>query len=469
MAMEQKLVLKQTQRLVMTVMLQQAIKLLPLTKLELIQTINREFVENPFLDEATDGEEGSATSPEEETTAEKRAEQEIEPEFNWTTMLQDYPDRDYQGWAFEEVKSRETILTKEASLADHLLWQLTLSYRDELEKEIGAFIIWNLDDDGYLQCDLQEVASYFKVDLEFVEKTLKMVQGFDPVGVGARDLQECLLVQARHLGMSGTIVEDLILNYLNKLEEKNYHKIAKELGVPLGLVLSSVRFIKELDPKPGSRYSAAQIQYITPDISVVKTGGEYQIVLNDEGIPRLRINPLYQRLLKDKRSSQIATRQFLENKYRSALWLIKSIEQRQQTLFRVANSIVKFQRDFLDYGISQLRPLVLRDVANDIGMHESTVSRVTTNKYMNTPQGLFEMKYFFHSGIDSLGGRSLSSIAVKAMIKKIVDGESSNKPLTDQQIMKMLCDKGLKIARRTITKYRKELRLQPSSRRRKLY
>ena len=470
MALETRLALKTTQRLVMTAMLQQAIKLLPLSRLELIQKIHQEMLENPFLDDAISQEEGESDTVEEEFAQEADSTTSDEPDIEWEAYLQDsggdasYPiDRD------QEMPSLEATLKNETSLTEYLLWQLSLAVRTEMEKQIGTYLIGNIDDDGYLQCQLEEVAAVFGIDCADVEEVLQIVQSFDPAGVAARSLQECLLIQLHHLGMDGSLAGCIVADYLSLIDDRYFRKIAKELDVALDEVVAAVKLIRELDPKPGSRYNPHRVEYIVPDVVVVKMGDEYQVVLNDDGLPRLRINTLYQNILRRTDGMQGDTKDYLEDKFRSAIWLMKSIEQRRQTLLKVAKSLCKFQRGFLDKGLPYLKPLVLKDVADDIGMHESTVSRVTTSKYVHTPQGVFELKFFFHSGLDSFGGDAMSSVSVKDIIKKAVAAEDAHSPLTDQQLVRLLGGKGIKIARRTVAKYRQELRIQPASRRKRLF
>jgi RNA polymerase sigma-54 factor len=304
---------------------------------------------------------------------------------------------------------------------------------------------------------------------ERVEEVLGIIQSFDPAGVGARDLCECLLIQLRHLGMADSLAGAILGHGLSQLDERNFRKLAKDLDVSLEDVVAAVKLIRELDPKPGSRYTAQQVEYIVPDVVVAKIGDDYQVLLNDDGMPRLRINSVYQNILRRSDSIQSDTKEYMEEKFRSALWLMKSIEQRRQTLLKVAKSLCKFQRDFLDKGLPYLKPLVLKDVAEDIGMHESTVSRVTTNKYIHTPQGVFELKFFFHSGLDSIDGDAMSSVSVKEIIRKAVAAEDTRNPLTDQQLVILLEQKGVKIARRTIAKYRQELRIAPASQRKRFF
>jgi len=468
MAMKMKLGLKLSQRLVMTTMLQQAIKLLPLAKLELVQLIRQELSENPLLDENPTIEEDDFPQREEKIT-EKKENEDSESDFNWESYFQNRNNSGFSLSVDSKTSSPENRIANEVSLSDYLLWQLSLSSNDSLERCVGAFLIGNIDNDGYLKCDLEEAARHCNVDIEFAGNVLKFIQSFDPPGIAARNLQECLLLQISQLGKNGSLAEKLLENHLEKLEERFYSRIAKEEGVSVDDIIAAVKFIRELNPEPGLKYNPKQIEYIVPDVIVVKVDDDYQVITNNEGIPRLRINPFYEKLLKKKNSMQSADKQYIEDKFKSALWLIKSIEQRRQTLKKVTKSIVKFQREFLDKGTFYLRPLVLRDVAEDIEMHESTVSRITTNKYMHTPQGIFELKYFFHSGIDSLIGDTASSVTVKERIKKIILNENSKRPYTDQKIVELLRKENVIIARRTVTKYRKEMKVLPSSRRKKIY
>ncbi|MCZ6873036.1 MAG: RNA polymerase factor sigma-54 [bacterium] len=470
MALETRLALRTTQRLVMTAMLQQAIKLLPLSRLELIQKIHQEMLENPFLDDTVEQEENTTEATEEESSHETEEEPRDDSDIDWDAYFQDSDgglaapvDRG------REAPSLEATLRHETSLTEYLIWQLSLTVRDDLDKEIGAYLLGNFDDDGYLQCQVDEVAAVFEVGLERVEDVLYTIQAFDPAGVGARDLGECLLIQLRHLGMEDSLAGLIVQNHLPQIEERYFRKIARELNVDVDDVIAAVKVIRELDPKPGSRYTAHRVEYIVLDVVVVKTGEDYQVFLNDDGMPKLRINSLYQNILRRGDAMQGDTKDYLEDKFRSAVWLMKSIEQRRQTLLKVAKSICEFQRGFLDKGMPYLRPLVLKDVAEDIGMHESTVSRVTTNKYIHTPQGVFELKFFFHSGLDSFGGSAMSSVTVKDIIRKAVLAEDSHRPLTDQQLVGLLEDKGIKIARRTVAKYRQELRIAPANRRKRLF
>jgi RNA polymerase sigma-54 factor len=472
MAMEMRLNLKMSQKLVMTPMLQQAIKLLPLARLELAQLVRQEITENPVLEEIQEedteeetkdeefGLEVEPTAPPEETTPQ-------EQEIDWENHFQNSIDRGGSAADYTELPGIEATYKKEPTLIDHLHWQLDLSVENDRDKFIGQCIIGNIQPDGYLCADINEIAEIAQATEEDVLNVLTIIQSFEPTGVAARTLKECLLLQAKALPERIPLMETLIESHLNRLEERFYIKIASEMKISLDKLIRLVAQIKNFNPKPGLEFSSEGIDYVTPDLTVIKGKDGYDISLNDEGVPLLRINPFYQELL--GRTKEDQTKEYLESKYRAALWLIKSIDQRRQTIYKVGKSITKLQKDFLDHGLSYLKPMVLKDVARDIDMHESTVSRITTNKYIDTPQGIFELKFFFHSGIQSCVGNNLSSIKVKNMIKDAIAQEDQKKPLTDDEMVKILIQKNAKIARRTITKYRKELNIPPASKRKKLF
>ncbi|MBT5549069.1 MAG: RNA polymerase factor sigma-54, partial [Nitrospina sp.] len=443
MAMEMKmnLNLKLGQKLVMTPMLQQAIKLLPLARMELAQLIRQEIIENPVLEELIEEENES----EQENSQEEKGPNEDTPpdneqssdsqdqEIDWDSYFQGNIDQGMSVESYTEKPSIESTYKKEANLADHLMWQLDLSVDSELDKFIGSCIIGNIQHDGYLCTDLQEIAEICNTEEKNVLRVLNIIQTFEPTGVAARSLKECLINQARALPDKNPYVETLIENYLERLEDRFLPKIASELKIDLEEVLDALKIIKDLCPKPGLLFSSERVDYVVPDLVVIKTDEGYDVVLNDDGVPNLKISPYYHNLLKTTKEGQ--TKEYLEDKYRSALWLIKSIDQRRQTIYKVGKSIVKLQKNFLDDGLSYLEPMVLKDVAKDIEMHESTVSRITTNKYIDTPQGIFELKFFFHSGIKSYMGNAMSSIRVKNMIKEIINEEDGSSPLTDDQMV----------------------------------
>jgi RNA polymerase sigma-54 factor len=479
MAIQQKLHTKLVQKLILTPSLQQAIKLLPMSTLELADLLNQEMVENPLLEEVPTEELQPA---EQQQQQDKPADQQPADkgdswdDADYEYFFGDYLDDGYRSRTPSEVKELppiENTLSTAASLSDHLLWQLSLQTDDDRLKEIGKAIIGNLDDDGYLVASVEEIAAMGEWPVTDVERALQHVQTFDPIGVAARDLQECLWLQIRHLGLEGTPTEKIVTEHLRLLQNHQVPEIARKLGISLDDLKEHVEIIRNLDPKPGSRYNPSQSQYVIPDVYVVKVEDQYVAALNEEGLPQLRISPVYRRLL-DKTGAgggeqNDETRAYVKDKFRSALWLIKSVDQRQKTIHKVATSIINFQREFLDHGIEYLRPLVLRDVANDIGMHESTVSRVVNNKYMHTPQGVFELKYFFHSGISSSFGESVSSVTIKQRIRKIIENEDPRKPLSDSKIVSILQKEGLMLARRTIAKYREELKIPTSNQRKVLF
>ncbi len=491
MAFELKQNLKLAQQLIMTPQLQQAIKLLQLSRLELVDTINQEMEENPFLEEVTSDEssedmvhsevEDDVQSIErDETKAVERAveltgEGDGREEFDWGNYLEDYGP---VGVSYEskdaEAPAWDNIITETESLTEHLMWQMKLSPFSEDEMRIGAQIVGNLDQNGYLCATLQEIAVLEDVTEEFVESVLLKVQEFDPAGVAARNLQECLLIQARMLGTKNQIVEVIIKDHLKDLELKNYINIARKLKVPIGDVETAVLLISNMDPRPGSMYSEEKVQSIVPDVYVLKSGDEYKIILNDDGMPRLRISNFYREVMAGVSShgdhnEEENGKKYIREKVQSATWLIKSIQQRQKTIYKVAESIVGFQKDFFDRGIKFLKPLILRDVADDVEMHESTISRVVTNKYMHTPRGIFEMKYFFGSSIQRTSGENIASKSVKEEIKNLVGKEDPKKPYSDCEIVDLLKQKGISIARRTVAKYREMMGILPSSKRKKYF
>jgi RNA polymerase sigma-54 factor len=481
MAMEARLSLRQSQRVVMTPLLQQAIQLLQLSTLELQEVVQKELLENPLLEEVapeTDGPEPPAAAA--TATPDAPAPTPIEPApiepsptserqtddlpFDLTAvMFDDHEERSLVAQEDREELPFENIVRSVSSLTDHLDEQLRFTVEDPLIRRIGNEIIGNLDEDGYLRAELSEIAERCQTTVDQVEKVLLLVQAFDPPGVAARSIQECLLIQLKADPNPDPVSVEIVEEHFDELSRRRYPDIARALKLPLDRVMESVEEIMGLEPKPGRRFGGSDSRYIVPDVVVHKMGSDYVVVLNEDGIPRLRVNSLYRSLL---RSSGDDARAYVEQKLRSAVWLIKSVDQRQRTLRKVTQSIVKFQRDFLDKGLPCLRPLSLRDVGEDIGMHESTISRVTTNKYVETPQGLFELKFFFHSGIASGDGEMVSSVSVKKMIQDLLANEDPAKPLSDQEVAQILKGRGLTIARRTVAKYREELGILPSHQRR---
>jgi len=480
MAMEARLSLRQSQRVVMTPLLQQAIQLLQLSTLELQDVVQKELLENPLLEEVTPDTPEPTDAPvtpdsppaptvEQVTEAPPTTERQTdELPFDFNAVMSADDDHEERSLVAQEDREDlpfENVVRTHLSLADHLEEQLRYASEDAAVRRIGAQIIGNLDEDGYLRAELEEIAQRCGATAEEVARVLELVQGFDPPGVAARSIQECLLLQLKRDPLPDPVSVEIIEAYFDDLSRRRYQDIARAMKLPVDRIMESVEEIMGLEPKPGRRFGGNDSRYIVPDVFVYKLGNDYTIVLNEDGIPRLRVNSLYRSLLRGAGSGDEA-KQYVEQKLRSALWLIKSVDQRQRTLRKVTQSIVKFQREFLDRGLPHLRPLSLRDVGEDIGMHESTISRVTTNKYVETPQGLFELKFFFHSGIASGDGEMVSSVSVKKMIQDILAAEDSAKPQSDQEVAHALQKRGLTIARRTVAKYREELGILPSHQRR---
>jgi RNA polymerase sigma-54 factor len=480
MALESRLELRLAQKLILTPQLQLAIKLLQMPQLELTQALTQELTENPFLEEVIEEAEEMTREEVENTEAREETDETEAPLEKLISNLrsssvEDYFDsrgsdgRDLGYFAPDSVEqpSFEEFVTKETDIYDHLLWQLRLSTAPEDIKCVGEIIIGNIDDAGYLRASEEEIAGAACIEIGKVKAALVLVQEFDPPGIGARNLQECLLLQLNALNLKGTLAEQIVLNNMTDMEKKRYQQMAKQYAVSVDDIMTAVKIISGLEPRPGRSFSSPSPTYIVPDVSVVKTDDGYQIILNDEGLPRLRLNGFYKKLFQAKNSLSKEERQFIEEKLRSAVWLLKSLDQRNRTIYRVTESILDFQRSFFDLGITQLKPLNLRDVAMSLGMHESTISRVTSNKYLSCMHGIFSFRFFFSSALQGALG-SVSSTSVKDLIKKIIFEENTKKPLSDQRIVDLLKGKDIVIARRTVAKYREELKI-PSQGQRKIH
>ena len=482
MALQLKQTLSITQQLIMTPQLQQAIKLLQLSRLELLDTIYSEMETNPMLEEQAADDADEEKGPEEgdksetstdEMTADEMAldemsvKEKITEDVDWESYLSEYSTSRPESPSYDtrEMPSFESTTSEKTNLYSHLTWQLNMSNLSDSQKEIGVHIIGNLNPDGYLTVSVEELTDLTSQPQEEVLETLRGIQKFDPVGVAALDTRECLLIQAKFQELEGTVVEKIILDHMDKLENKKYDQIAKALSISIKEVLAAISVITSFEPKPGRRYNDEDTIYVSPDIYVFKVADDYQIVLNEDGLPKLKINAYYRDILASKNSYRDGTREYIQDKLKSAAWLIKSIHQRQRTIYRVTESLVRFQRDFFDKGITFLKPLVLRDVAEDIEMHESTISRVTTNKYVHTPQGVFELKFFFNSAINCLDGDSVSSESVKEHLKNIIKSENKAKPFSDQEVARLLKKFNINVARRTVAKYRETLGILPSRKR----
>ncbi len=471
------MVLRTEQRLVMTAMLQQAIALLPMTRLELQQAVQQEMMENPTLEENTDEikETADGEMPEVRDDLPKmKTDERGEVEIDWENIIHDnYSIDSFSPPAGpDDFPTYEQTLAVSESLHEHLEWQLNLSVASKTVLALAMEIIGNIDDAGFLRSEPTEFITQKKFSQDELDEALTLVQSFDPPGVGARDIKECLLIQLDLLdlpeedyGNSLALARSLIEENIEGLFERNFPKLARQFKVSLEKISAAIEIIRSLTPEPGDRFSRERVEVAEPDVTVTKRGEGFDIILNDDGLPPLRISPSYSAMVANRNEIGNDARKYIKERVRAAVWFIKSIEQRRETIMKVSRSIVTFQKDFLEHGVSQLRPLVLRDVAEDIEMHESTVSRVTTDKYMETPQGVFNFKYFFHSGLVSIGGGSTSSVAVKEKIREIVEKEDKLKPLTDQQLVEQLREVDVVIARRTVSKYRKELRILSASRR----
>ncbi len=475
MALEQRLTLRLQQRLVMTPALQMAIRLLQLNKLELEDVLQEEMVENPMLEEREDREEGidATVEPAAEAApeAEEAAPEEVDSfdEINIEAYFQDYYDAQPGTPSMREHRDElllENTLADRPTMEEQLGWQLEMSHTTELEMKIGQAILGNLDGEGYLTASIEELQAMGDWSQEAVEAALARVQQLDPPGVAARDLRECLLLQLEHLEATDTLAYRIVDEHLDLLKARRHTDIARACGVRPAEVEAAVEVIQSLNPKPGVVFTTEPSRYIVPDVTVVKDGDVYRVVLNEDGLPKLRISRLYRQMLRSRGKLPKDAAEYLQGKLKSALWLIKSYGQRQRTIQKVAESIVKHQRPFFEDGLVELRPLVLRDVADDIEMHESTVSRVVNGKFMHTPQGIFEMKFFFHSALGHASGAEVSSVSVKEKIRKLIAAEDANKPLSDARVAVALTDEGLQIARRTVAKYREEIGIPASKVRR---
>lgn len=478
-SMKQSLALKQT--LKMTPQLQQAIKLLQLSRMELETEIRKEMNENPILEEGTDEQtKENGDGAETEYKSAEQSQDEAPPqadaskteEFEWDSFFENQNrTRERMVSRNEEITSYENIIASTQTLQDHLRWQASLYGFNEEELAMCMLLIDYINDDGYLEKGIAEIAGEEELDAKDLEEVLGFVQEFDPFGVGARDLQECLLIQARHLQEDTNDFVQLVKNHIRDLERKNYQNIAKEMNISLDEVIDMCKIINSMDPKPGRHFAVNDTHYVTPDVYIYKVGDEYVVSLNEDGLPKLRISNFYKNMSKTQANANAndPAHAYIQDKLRSALWLIRSIHQRQRTIYKVTESIVRHQTEFFEKGGEHIKPMILRDIANDIGMHESTVSRVTTNKYVHTPQGIYELKYFFNSGISTDDGDSLASESVKMKIKDMVSQEDPKKPLSDQKIVDLLKKDGIIIARRTVAKYRDVLRILPSGRRKKVF
>ncbi len=492
MAFEIKQSLKLSQNLVMTPQLQQAIKLLQLNRLEMQEMINQELVENPLLEEMGELEQYDdeqldtmeAKEAEDKTVAEDAPAPtgddkiiEGKQEIDWEEYMESFSSQPALPSTREvpnELPNFENMVAQGTDLVSHLEWQISVSDLTENERVLARMIIGNLSEEGYFIGSLEDIVKELEFDFEDAEEVLKVIQRMDPIGVAARDLRECLLVQARMIFEKESLALKMVENHLADLEKRNYQSITKALGCSMEDVAAASKRILELNPKPGRTYSANDTHYIVPDVYVYKVGEDYAIQLNEDGMPKLRVSQYYKRVLEQAKMEGKAkggvTKEYIQEKMRNAVWLIKAIHNRQKTIYRVMESITRHQRDFFEKGVQHLKPMVLREVANDIGVHESTISRVTTNKYVHTPVGTFELKYFFNSGISTNDGTGdVASEAVREKIKALIAKEDPKRPMSDQKLVELLKEEGIDIARRTVAKYREGLGILSSARRKKIF
>lgn len=484
------LTIEQSQKLVMTPELIQAIQILQFNTQELENYVEEQLLTNPILEvQGPSPAEGETEKPSDdyqpksdddfqpakefEPDYEAGFEQKENTEFDWAEHFKEkeYDDISYKQYEYNTEKNEytyEQFVSSEITLTEHLMFQLQFAPIRHSCRNIGRYIIESLDENGYMTLSVEEIAKEMKVDLDKVQTVLDAIQGFDPSGVGARSLKECLLIQLSHLGNDNQLVRDVVNNYLEDIAGNRLNNIAKALNASVREIQEISDLIKGLEPKPGRQFSSSsETRYIVPDVTVEKVDSEYIVTVNESSAPRLTISPYYQKMLVDSdKESNIS--KFLTGRLNSALWLIKSIEQRRQTIYNVVSAVVKYQIDFFEEGPKHLKTLTLKQIADEVGIHESTVSRSINGKYMQSPRGIFEIKYFFTSGVSGNSGEGIASESIKTFIREIVENEDPKAPLSDQTMVEILAERGIDISRRTVAKYRDEMNL-PSSSKRKRY
>jgi RNA polymerase sigma-54 factor len=488
MALKQQLHQKQVQKLILAPALQQAIKLLPLTNLELIEIIDEELSQNPVLEieeetaekkiEGSDEESGEKEGADKSKEIKGEMDDEVisdpqtrEEDQEIEAYFQQYFDEGFRSLSYEKKESiaLENIVSKTQSLWDHLDWQANLTFFETKEKEIAQYIIGNINEDGYLTTSIEEIARAMDTTEEIVNQVREKIRRFDPVGVGSLSVQEALLVQMEYFQIKDEITQKIVSQHIHLLERSNFTQVAKEMGISLEEVKPHIDVIKNLDPTPGRKYSQEKTFYVVPDIIVTKEGDELRISLNDEGLPRLRVNTFYKKLLTQATKENPEAYKYLKDKMKKAFWFLRSLDQRDRTIFKVARYIVDKQKEFIEKGMDYIKPLTLIELAQEIGVHESTVGRVVANKFIMTPRGVFSLKYFFHKSLYGDYGEEISSLRVKERIKKLVENEDRKNPLSDIEIEDILARENFRIARRTVAKYRKQLKIPPSHLRKRKY
>ena len=457
MRMDYSLKLELAHKLVMTPQLRQAIAILQLSSMELSEVVEKELLENPVLE--VDDKDGADT----EVAQEKPVSETLSDYIEWAEYFGDGRDIGYHAPDQTEKQSFESYTPCEVSLEEHLEFQLHLVLLQEEDRRIGRYIIGCIDDNGYLSETTEAIAEQLRAEHEKVEEVLVIIQTFDPAGVGARNLRECLLLQLRQRGIADALTLEVIEEHLDDLAAGKYKLVAEKLGVTAREIQQVFDIIRTLDPKPGKAFGKHDLTYIIPDVAVEKKNGEYVIIVNDTDVPRLTVNPYYRRLA----GTDDETKKFIESRLNSAVWLIRSIEQRRRTLYNVVAALLELQRDFFDLGPKNIKPLTMKKVATLVGVHESTVSRAIANKYVDTPHGVFALRIFFSSALAASGGEDVAAAQVKNEIRDLVAGEDTAKPLSDQALTDVLNQRGIAVSRRTVAKYREEIGIAASSKRKR--
>ena len=467
--------LRVAQKQILTPGLVQMVSVLALNKLELREMISQEMISNPVLEELE--EVLSLEEVHQKIEAEKPVDgaldtrdgdkQDSFEQIDFGSFFDNYLDPGFKSPATEDIEkpSFENFLAQPSSLADHLELQLRLSTCSEAVRAAAFSIIGNLNEDGYLTATLEEMVQTGEHKLEDVEQALALVQQFDPPGVASRDVRECLVIQLRTLAPENTLARQIVSDFLKQLQNKQYREIARALDRPVQSVERAVEIIRKLDPRPGQRYNNNQARLIEPDVAIVKTGNDYQVTVNEDGLPQLRLSHRYRRMLEESGTSR-DVRNYVKERFISAIQLIKNIEQRKQTIIKVCEVIIRRQRDFLDKGIDHLRPMMIKEVAEEVGVHPSTVSRAVANKYAYTPQGVYELRYFFSEAVQGPSGGGTSLINLKRLVKKMIEEEDPAKPWTDEQVTARLREQGINVTRRTVAKYREDMRIPSTHQRR---
>lgn len=483
MTVKQKMDQKQVQKLILAPALQQAIKLLPLTNLELIEIIDSELSQNPMLELAEESaDKNSSQEKKVESENNPQTGKEISPEApseskqginddDLNSYFQEYFDNEFRPYFSEKKESLdlENFISTTPSLWDHLNWQANLTFFDQDEKKIAQYIIGNIDQDGYLALSVEEIASAMNTSPQKVDFIRNKIKRFDPVGVGSLSLKESLLTQMEYYEIKDHNIKRIVENNLSLLERSNFQELSKKLGISWKAIRDRIEVIKGLDPAPGRKYAQEKTIYVVPDIIVKKENNQYQIIINDEGLPHLKINSFYRKLLKEASPENKEAHQYLRDKMKKAFWFLRSLDQRNRTIYKVAKFIVDKQKDFIEKGLEYIKPLTLIDLAQEIGVHESTVGRVVANKYIMTPRGIFPLNYFFHKSISGDFGEEISSLRIKEKIKKLIVKEDKKRPWSDTEIGEILAQDNFNIARRTVAKYRRQLNIPPSHIRKRKY